>query len=41
MVIDDGEIADMGSHQSLMRSNALYRRLCELQSVEQFSGSST
>ena len=41
MVIDDGEIADMGSHQSLMRSNALYRRLCELQSVEQFSRSST
>ena len=41
MVIDDGEIAAMGSHRSLMRSNALYRRLCELQSVEQFSGSST
>ena len=41
MVIDDGEIAAMGSHRSLMRGNALYRRLCELQSVEQFSGSST
>ena len=41
MVIDEGEIADMGSHQSLMRGNALYRRLCELQSVEQLSGSST
>ena len=41
MVIDDGEIADVGSHQSLIAGNALYRRLCELQSVEQFSGSST
>ena len=41
MVIDEGKIADVGSHQSLIRRNALYRRLCELQSVEQFSESST
>ena len=41
MVIDEGKIADVGSHRSLMRRNALYRRLCELQSVEQFSESST
>ncbi len=31
VVMDKGQIVDMGDHQSLLASDALYQRLCELQ----------
>jgi ATP-binding cassette subfamily B protein len=31
VVMDKGQIVDMGDHKSLLASDALYQRLCELQ----------
>ena len=33
LVLHDGRLADQGTHDELMASNALYRRMCALLSV--------
>jgi ABC-type multidrug transport system fused ATPase/permease subunit len=38
VVVDDGAIVDIGTHDALLNSSEVYRRLYKLQSVEQWSG---
>ena len=31
MVLEDGEVAEMGSHDELMKKNGIYRRIYDIQ----------
>ena len=39
LVLEDGQVAEMGSHEQLMQKNGIYRRIYEIQMSTQTDGS--